>query len=338
MMPGDDLREELRHEREGQLERNITSMDPFAGSAAVQVLDPRLGIGPLSPLDIPAAGPSDATTRAIRRAHLRMLLRSKTFLIGAVIVLWWIVCALFGSSIAPDNPLAQNLLAYNTAPSAAHWFGTDSLGRDMLSRVIVGARQILIISPLATLLGTAVGTSVGLIQGFFRGIVDSVVGRLVDAVLALPIIIVALIFVVAAGPSTTTLVLVIGFAFALLVSRTVRTAVLQERELDYVAAARLRGESSGHVMFIEILPNILGPILVEFTVRLGYAIFYVATLSFLGFGVQPPTPDWGSDIASNYQYLPAGYWWEVLFPALAIASLIIAVNLIADAIDSVLIQ
>jgi peptide/nickel transport system permease protein len=283
-------------------------------------------------------GALDVSARRIRREHLHQLLKSKTFIVGALLLLWWVICALVGTSFSPDNPLNQNLFLINAAPSGAHWFGTDKLGRDVLSRVIVGARDILIIAPLATLLGTVVGTALGLVQGFFRGIVDSIVGRLVDAVLALPVVIVAFIFVVALGASTQTLIVVIGFAFALIISRTVRTAVLQERELDYVAAARLRDESAAHIMFVEILPNVLGPVLVEFTVRLGYAIFAVATLSFLGFGVQQPTPDWGADIAYNYGLLAAGYWWETLFPALAIASLIVAVNLIADAIESVLIQ
>jgi peptide/nickel transport system permease protein len=157
-------------------------------------------------------------------------------------------------------------------------------------------------------------------------------------VLALPVVIVAFLFVVAVGPSDITLILVIGFVFSLLIGRTVRTAVLQERELDYVAAARLREESHLHIIFAEILPNVFAPILVEFTVRLGYAIFTVATLSFLGFGVQPPTPDWGADIASSYQYLAAGYWWETLFPALAIASLVVGVNLVADSVEAVVIQ
>jgi len=156
--------------------------------------------------------------------------------------------------------------------------------------------------------------------------------------LALPIVIVAFLFVVALGPSTTTLILVIGLVFGLLIARTVRTAVLQERQLDYIAAARLRDESNLHIMFVEILPNVMGPILVEFTVRLGYAIFTIASLSFLGFGIQPPTPDWGADISGAAQYLGAGYWWETLFPALAIASLVIAINLIADSIEAVVIQ
>jgi peptide/nickel transport system permease protein len=283
-------------------------------------------------------GTVDSSARGIRRENLRLLVRSPAFLIGAGILLFWIVCAVFGKLIAPSNPVTGSLTAFNEAPSGAHWFGTDSLGRDMFSRVIVGARDILIVAPLATLFGTVLGTSIGLVQGYFRGRVDSFSGRLVEAVLALPVVIVAFVFVVAVGSSTSTLVVIIGVVFGLLISRTVRTAVLQERDLDYVAAARLRNESSFHIMFVEILPNVLGPILVEFTVRLGYAIFAVATLSFLGFGIQPPTPDWGADIANSYQYLGAGYWWEVLFPALAIASLVVAINLIADSIEAVVIQ
>jgi peptide/nickel transport system permease protein len=285
-----------------------------------------------------AAGAVDSSAGSIRRENLRQLVRSPAFLIGAVILLWWIVCALFGKVIAPYNPVTGSLIAFNDPPSGAHWFGTDSLGRDVLSRVIVGAKDILIVAPLATLLGTALGTTIGLVQGYFRGRVDSFSGRLVEAVLALPVVIVAFLFVVALGPSSPTLIVVIGLVFGLLISRTVRTAVLQERDLDYIAAARLRDESNLHIMFVEILPNVLGPILVEFTVRLGYAIFTIATLSFLGFGIQPPTPDWGADIANSYQYLGAGYWWEVLFPALAIASLVVAINLIADSVEAVVIQ
>ncbi|HKA98254.1 MAG TPA: ABC transporter permease [Streptosporangiaceae bacterium] len=285
-----------------------------------------------------AAGAVESSTGSIRRENLRLLLRSPAFLIGAAILLWWIVCALFGKAFAPYNALAGNLLAFNQPPSGAHWFGTDSLGRDVFSRVIVGAQEILIVTPLATLLGTVLGTTIGLVQGYFLGPVDSFVGRIVDAVLALPILIVAFLFVVALGPSSPTLIVVIGLVFGLLIARTVRTAVLQERGLDYIAAARLRDESGPHIMFVEILPNVLGPILVEFTVRLGYAIFTVASLSFLGFGIQPPTPDWGADIANSAQYLAAGYWWQTLFPALAIASLVVAVNLIADSIEAVIIQ
>jgi peptide/nickel transport system permease protein len=304
----------------------------------VPPLDDQEALGLIQGVTGGTAGALDVSAGRIRREHLRQLVRSKAFLVGVVILLWWVVCAIFGRAFSPYDPVNGNLLFFNAPPSGAHWLGTDSLGRDVLSRVITGARDILLIAPLATLLGTAVGTTIGLVQGYYRGVVDNVVGRVVDAVLALPIVIVSFLFVVALGPSTLTLIVVIGFVFALLIGRTVRTAVLQERELDYIAAARLRDESGLHTMFIEILPNVLGPILVEFTVRLGYAIFAIATLSFLGFGIQPPTPDWGADIANSYQYLAAGYWWETLFPALAIASLVIAVNLIADSIEAVLIR
>jgi peptide/nickel transport system permease protein len=269
-------------------------------------------------------------------APWRLLLRRPTFLAGAAILLFWVVCAAFGTALAPHSPYAQQLLAVNHPPSAAHWFGTDQLGRDVLSRVIVGARGILIIAALATLLGTVAGTVLGLLMGYLGGVADMLVGRVVEAVLALPVVIVAFLFIVALGPSTLTLIIVIGFVFTPLIARTVRAAVLVESQLDYLPAARLLGEKAPHIMFIEILPNVLPAIIVEFTVRLGYAVFAVATLSFLGFGVQPPTPDWGADIAANYGVLPAGYWWETLFPALAIASLVIAINLVTDSIEQVL--
>lgn len=272
------------------------------------------------------------------RTVSQQLMRSPSFLTGVTIVAFWIVCAVYGTTFAPHNPLAQQLLDTNARPSGTYWFGTDQLGRDVLSRVIVGARNILIIAPVATLLGTVVGTALGLVMGYFGRWVDILVGRVVEAVLALPVIIVAVLFVRALGPTIPTLIVVIGFVFAPLIARTVRAAVLAERDLDYIAAAHLRGEKALHIMFAEILPNVLPPILVEFTVRVGYAIFTVATLSFLGLGPAPPTPDWGADIAANYDVISAGFWWETLFPALAIASLVIAVNLIADGVESVLAQ
>lgn len=310
----------------------MTAVDP-SGLPAAEAVD-NLSTRP----PVAAAGALDLSVGRIRLEQFRQLVRSKTFIVGSLILLWWIVCAIFGSSFVPFNATTPDILSGNLAPSSVHWFGTNYAGEDILTRVVVGSRDILEIAPLATLLGTVVGTTIGLAQGYLRGAFDMVVGRIVDAALSLPIVIVAFIFVVAVGPSTLTLIVVIGFVFSLIIARTVRTAVLQERELDYLAAARLRGESALHVMFVEILPNVLDPIIVEFTVRLGYAIFTIATLSFLGFGVQLPTPDWGADIANNFQYLGAGYWWETLFPALAIATLVIAINLIGDAIESVLVQ
>ena len=175
----------------------------------------------------------------------------------------------------------------------------------------------------------------GLITGYMRGWVDETISRFVDALLALPLVITAVVVIAALGPSNVTVTVCIGVIFAPLIARTVRTAVIQERELDYITAARLRNERGLYIMLFELLPNVLSPVMVEFTVRLGYAVFTVATLSFLGFGIPPPTPDWGDDIADNISVVTAGYWWEVLFAAGAIASLVIAVNLVADAIEKV---
>ena len=236
----------------------------------------------------------------MRTEFLRNLTRSKSFIFGATILGFWILAAIFGNLVVPHDPLAQNLNAINTAPSSSHWFGTDQLGRDMFSRVITGSRDILLIAPLATLIGTVLGTALGLVMGYYRGIVDEIVGRFVEAFLALPLVVTGILGVVALGPSTVTLIFVIGIVFAPLIARTVRAAVLFERELDYVSAARLRGESSRYIMFVEILPNVLAPIMVEFTVRLGYAVFTIVTLSFLGFGIPPPSANWGLEISSNF--------------------------------------
>ena len=273
------------------------------------------------------------TVAQVRRETMQQILRSKTVWIGIAIFGIWVVCALIGTRIAPRDPFKVNPIGKHKAPSADHFFGTDLLGRDVFSRVIVGARDILTVAPLATLLGTVLGTALGLTMGYFRGLLDDVLSRLVEAVLALPLVIVAITALAATGASKLTLIIVIGVVFAPIIARTVRAAVLAERELEYVAAARLRGERAPYVLFAEILPNVLPPILVEFTVRIAYAIFTIATLSFLGFGPQPPSPDWGLQISDAIRFTSAGYWWEALFPAVAIASLVTAVNLISDGIQ-----
>jgi peptide/nickel transport system permease protein len=284
---------------------------------------------------IPEA-PSDARegTGAARRERLRLLLRSKTFMSGTFIFGVFLFSAIFGSSVVPYDPLGSPADIVNKLqpPSSSHFFGTDQLGRDVFSRVVVGARDILTVAPAATLLGTVLGAAIGLITGYFRGIVDDVVMRIVDAFLAIPLVILALVALVALGPAKGTVIVVIGIVFAPIIARTVRAAVLSERDLDYVQAARLRNERAPYIMFAEILPNVTAPIVVEFTVRLGYAIFAIATLSFLGFGVQPPAPDWGLQIKENYILINGGFWWPTLFPALAIAALVISVNLITDGI------
>ena len=266
----------------------------------------------------------------------RRVLRSASFIVGAVILLFWIGCALFGPWLVPLDPYRDDLMHTLAPPSALHWFGTDQIGRDIFARIIVGARPILSVAPLATLIATVAGTTVGLFTGYVGGVIDLLLGRLIEVLLALPLIVVALLVLVALGPSSGTVIAVIGIIFTPLIARTVRSAVLAERAHDYVDAAELRGEGTLRIMFFEILPNVLPPILVETTVRLGYAIFTVASLSFLGFGIQPPSADWGLSISENYGMITGGYWWTVAFAAGSTASLVVAVNLVADGIQSAL--
>ena len=281
--------------------------------------------------DVPVPRLDEA--QAARRERLRLLVRTPSAVVGGFVVAFWIVCAVFGTHVTPYDPIYYHATSTYAHPSWAHPFGTDRLGRDVLSRVLDGSRDILTVAPLATLIGVVFGTTLGLLTGYLRGVVDDVLSRAIDAVLALPLIIVAVTALAALGSkSSLTVTIVIGIVFAPIIARTVRTAVLAERDLDYVQSARLRGEGNLYVMFAEILPNVLPVVLVEATIRLGYAIFAVASLTFIGFGIQLPSPDWAVQINDNYQYLDPD-WWAVLFPALAIASLIVAVNLVSDGIQ-----
>ncbi len=293
-----------------------------------------VGESPLPPAGAAPVIDVRAERRRRRRELLHALSRSKTFIVGAAILIFWVLDAIFWRVITPHDPQALSPGGTLKAPSGAHWFGTDNLGRDVFSRVLAGSQTVLVIAPAATLLGIIGGTAVGLVTGFYRGWVDDVVSRVVDAFLAFPLIVMAVLVLASLGRSTQNVILVIGVIFTPIIARTVRSAVLVEREREYVAAARLRGERGVRIMVWEILPNITGPILVEATVRLGYAIFTAATLSFLGLGLQPPSPDWGLAIANGRAYLQVA-WWMVLYPAGALATLVVGVNLVADGLRRV---
>ena len=288
---------------------------------------------PLTHLDSPSR---------VRRETLRQVLRSKTFFLGGVVTLFWLACALAGEWIAPYDPIDESFAPTYESPSWNHPLGLDRVGRDVLSRVIVGAREVIVVAPAAMALGVVLGSSLGLVMGYFGRWVDTVLGRILDAVLAIPLIVLAILILTALsagqeGINVTAwqLIVVIGIAFTPPVARTVRSAVLAERDLDYVQAAKLRGERSPYILFAEILPNVTGPIVVEATVRLGYAVFTVATLAFLSYGPLPPSPDWGLQIAEQYADVSLA-WWATIFPALAIASLVVAINLMADTVQQVL--
>jgi peptide/nickel transport system permease protein len=270
----------------------------------------------------------------------RALLRSKTFVIGSLILLFWIVDAILWRAFVPYEPSAIDpeaslLPLQERGPSLSHPFGSDDLGRDVLSRVLAGASSVLTVAPLATALGLLGGVTIGLVTGYYRGLVDDIAMRIVDALLAFPLIIIAVLVIAVLGASTLNVIIVIGIVFTPIVARTVRSAVLVEREKEYVAAAKLRGDSAPYIMAAEILPNVTGPIAVEATIRLGYAIFTAATLAFLGLGVQPPSPDWGLTIAQARGLLSVAPW-IVLFPAAALATLVVSVNLVVDGLKQVI--
>ncbi len=290
----------------------------------------------VTPMSIPPGVTSPISERAqARRETVRVLIRRPAFIVGNIVIIGWVICAVLGQRITPYDPF-NSFSTGHLPPGPEHLMGTDRLGRDVLSRVMVGSRDVLIVAPLAAILGVVAGTLLGLVMGYYRGWVDDVLSRLVEAFLALPVILVALLTLVVLGSSPVVVVLVVGILFTPIVARTVRSAVLSERQLDYVTAAKLRGEVGPFIVSREIFPNVLGPTVVELTVRFGYAIFTVATLSFLGVGLQPPSPDWGLTVSEEYPNMIAGIWWPTLFPALAIASTVVAVNLIADSLQSVL--
>jgi peptide/nickel transport system permease protein len=282
-------------------------------------------------LSVPSGADAGQARSPRFRRTVADLLRRQSFVIGALIVAFWVFMALFSQLIAPYGPYAVDPTHTFASPSSSHWVGTDELGRDVFSRVLAGARTVLTIAPAATLLALIVGTTIGLAAGFYRGVLDDVLMRTVDAFLALPSIVIGVVVLGLLGPSELNVILVIGFFFSPLIARTVRSAVLVQREREYVRAARMRGEHGRFIMYVELFPNVTGPIVVEGTIRFGYAVFTAATLSFLGVGVQPPSADWGLTVASergNLQTAP----WTVLGPAIALASLVVGVNLIADSV------
>ena len=281
---------------------------------------------------VPVLAPATKT----RSETFKRLLRSPTFDIAVGIILFWTFCAIFGYRIAPHDPTFQTIDILHS-PSGKYPFGTDQIGRDVLSRTLAGARATMIIASCATVIFITLGTALGLALGYLSCWFDETTGRLIDAFLAIPGIIFLIAVIASLGTSIPTLIITIGLAFTPIVARTVRAAVLAEAGQDYVQAAKLRGERAPYILFVEILPNILPPIIVEGTVRLGYAIFTIAGITFLGLGLQPPNPDWSVDITAGFPNLNDtahdGYYWTVLFPGLAIISLCVAVAMLADSLS-----
>jgi peptide/nickel transport system permease protein len=285
----------------------------------------------MTTIQTPAGQKSASRPNVLQRLRggLSVVFRSRIATIGLAIVVFWILVAIFAPLIAPHDPLAQDSKAMNQGPSATYPLGTDKLGRDVMSRLIFGARTILILAPISVFLSVLVGTAMGLFGAYFGGAADETVMRLLDAIMAFPTILLYLIIISAIGPSPVNVVVAITFVGAPGVARLVRSLALDVRTRDYIQAAKTRGESSLYIMWVEILPNARGPLIIDAMLRVGYAIFAIGTLGFLGLGLPPPTPDWGGMINEARRYIwtnPLG----VLWPALAIASLVVGLNLLAD--------
>jgi peptide/nickel transport system permease protein len=249
--------------------------------------------------------------------------------LGTTIVLLFIVVALFGPWIAPYSATQQIPSEARQPPSPEHWFGTDRLGRDVFSRVVLGARDILALAGLGTLLAVLIGTSIGLFAAYRGGWLEEGTFRVFDSLLALPALLLALLLLGTLGASRNGVLLVIVVVYTPIVARVVRSVVLGAKSKGFVEAAQIQGESTGHILGREVFPLVLPALTVEAALRFSYAIFLVASLGFLGVGVQPPSPDWGLMVneARNYAALTP---WALTFPAAAIALLVVGVNLAAD--------
>jgi peptide/nickel transport system permease protein len=252
-----------------------------------------------------------------------------TLIVGGAIVGVFVALALVGPWIAPYDVEAFHGLAKMKPPSADFWLGTDRYGRDVFSRVIVGARTTVTMAVAGTALGLLAGTLIGLLSGHLGGLIDEGLMRLMDIVMSFPSLLLALLVVAVLGASTANAVLSIGVVFTPRVARVVRSATLGLRGAQFVEAAVVRGESDAYIVFRELLPNLWPPIIVEGCIRLSYAVLLSVSLSYLGLGAQPPTPDWGLTVAKERAYLVLAPW-TVLVPAGAIVLFIVGVNLLGD--------
>ncbi len=263
---------------------------------------------------------------------LRFLRSSRLVMASVAILVLFVGFAALADVLAPYSPTEIHLLEVTQPPSTKYWLGTDDLGRDILSRIIYGTRGILITSVSAALMGVVLGSIVGLFSGYVGGWVDEIIMRVADAWLSLPSILLALLLLATLGGSRVSVVLGVGIVYVPEVARVVRSAVLAIKGMEFVKAARLRGESTAYIIFHEILPNIWSPIVVEASIRISYAILLTASFGFLGLGVQEPDPDWGLMVSRARAHIVTAPWM-IVAPVTAISMLVVAVSLVADSLQ-----
>ncbi|QPC44173.1 ABC transporter permease [Kaustia mangrovi] len=266
---------------------------------------------------------------------LARLVRSPQGAMGLLLVACAVVLVLFGPTLAPHDPEAFSPLARYQGPDAAFWLGTDQYGRDILSRILYGARSTVVMAFFATALGTAVGSVIGTTSAFLGGRSDEAIMRTVDAIMSIPSLLLALLIVNLLGKSGLNALLAVGLAFAPGMARVTRSVALAVRQQDYVNAAIARGESSAYVILREMLPNVIAPVIVEMTIRVAFAVMLFATLSFLGLGAQPPAPEWGLMVSEARRFMHLSPWM-IVWPSLAIAIVAIGFNLLGDGLRDTL--
>lgn len=266
---------------------------------------------------------------------LGAVMRRPSGAIGLAIVASHVLVALAAPWIVPFDPAAQDANAMLAAPSAAHWLGTDRLGRDILSRLLLGGREAMLISTLATLVAMAWGGLLGILLAVVGGRLDAIVMRVVDALMSIPWILLVMLFVTALGTGTAALIPVLGFSYGLSVVYLARGAALDFVARDFVLAARARGESRWTIGLVELLPNVRDSLAVQGAMQWSWIFLAVSSLSYLGMGVAPPTPDWGQMISDGRGVMQQAPW-TVIWPMAALSSLIIGINLAVDAWAKVL--
>jgi peptide/nickel transport system permease protein len=269
------------------------------------------------------------------RRALRRLLRRPAAVFGLVVVLLFVAIAVLAPILAPFDPIATNWGTIRKAPSAANWFGTDENGRDLLSRVMFGARASLTAGVISVSISIAVGLPLGLLAGYVGGWIDTVISRVTDAMLACPFLILAIALAAFLGPSLVNAMIAIGISATPAFIRLTRGATLNAKVDDYVEAARAVGNPHWRIAAVHLLPNILPPIMVQATLAIAAAIIAEASLSFLGLGQQPPAPSWGSMLNNAQRFLTQAPWMA-LFPGAAIFLVVLAFNLLGDGLRDAL--
>ncbi|MEM6849385.1 MAG: ABC transporter permease [Pseudomonadota bacterium] len=264
-------------------------------------------------------------------SHIGYVLRSNPVTMVAFGLLGLILfVGVFGPAIAPYDPLASNAANALQPPSAAHWFGTDNLGRDVFSRVLVATRLDLIISVAAVALSFVIGSVLGALAGYYGGIADKVVSRALDTIMAFPLFVLAMGIVAAMGNTIENIIYATAIINVPFYARVVRAEVNIRRDAGFAQAAKLSGNTDWRVLALHIFPNALPPLMVQVSLNMGWAILNAAGLSFIGLGVRPPTPEWGIMVAEGAQYIVSGEWWLALFPGLALMLAVFTFNLLGD--------